>query len=152
MYDIMVVDDDPTSLAICRAILEPEYNVALMHSGIQALGYMQKNTPPHLILLDCIMPGTNGIDVLKALKQNPRLSHIPVMFLTGNETEGDELEGVMLGAADYILKPVNPSLLKAKIAQQIDIISLRKENQHLKAKMRTLQTLIRQCTALISTD
>ena len=68
--------------------------------------------PPDLILLDILMPGMDGYEVCKALKSNPATKEIPVIFLTAKDQTTDQSKGLELGAVDYILKPVNPSILK----------------------------------------
>ena len=78
MKQIMMIDDDPISVAIVKAWLASEYEVITNASGLQALGHLQKNEPPDLILLDIVMPGTDGMQVLKVLKETPRLATIPV--------------------------------------------------------------------------
>lgn len=150
MYKIMIVDDDPTSLAIGKALLEPAYKIVLMKSGIQALGYLKNNPIPDIILLDMVMPGTSGMDVLKALKEDPTLQDIPVIFLTSNDDNRLETEGLLLGAADLIQKPINPSLLKKKLEHQTEQIQLRLETRALKRRIEELEALVRQCASVLT--
>ena len=115
MKKIMIIDDDTTSLAIAKALLESEYEVVTMQSGLQALGYLQDHQPPELILLDMVMPGTSGMDVLKALKEIPKLADIHVIFLSSMEGMDFEVEGFTHGAEALIQKPIHAQLLKMKI-------------------------------------
>lgn len=149
MYKIMIVDDDPTSLAIGKALLEPSYKIILMKSGVQALGYLKNNPKPDIILLDMVMPGTSGLDVLKALKEDRKLDDIPVIFLTSIDDNGLEIEGILLGATDFIRKPVNPSLLKKKIEFQSELIRIREENHDMRNRIAKLETVVRQCSVLL---
>ncbi len=74
MYKIMIVDDDPTSLAIGKALLSGEYEVLTMKSGLQALGYLKEYDSPDLILMDMVMPTKSGQDVLKILQKGATLN------------------------------------------------------------------------------
>ena len=142
MKKIMIIDDDTTSLAIAKALLESEYEVVTMQSGLQALGYLQDHQPPELILLDMVMPGTSGMDVLKALKEIPKLVDIPVIFLSSMEGMDFEVEGFTHGAEDFIQKPIHAQLLKMKIRRQLYIHQLKEENQLLQRKLQLLKIKI----------
>ena len=142
MTKIMTIDDDTTSLAIAKALLESEYEVVTMQSGLQALGYLQDHQPPELILLDMVMPGTSGMDVLKALKEIPKLADIPVIFLSSMEGMDFEVEGFTHGAEDFIQKPIHAQLLKMKIRRQLYIHQLKEENQLLQRKLQLLKIKI----------
>ncbi len=142
MKKIMIIDDDTTSLAIATALLESEYEVVTMQSGLQALGYLQDHQPPELILLDMVMPGTSGMDVLKALKEIPKLADIPVIFLSSMEGMDFEVEGFTHGAEDFIQKPIHAQLLKMKIRRQLYIHQLKEENQLLQRKLQLLKIKI----------
>ena len=142
MKKIMIIDDDTTSLAIAKALLESEYEVVTMQSGLQALGYLQDHQPPELILLDMVMPGTSGMDVLKALKEIPKLADIPVIFLSSMEGMDFEVEGFTHGAEDFIQKPLHAQLLKMKIRRQLYIHQLKEENQLLQRKLQLLKIKI----------
>lgn len=136
---IMIVDDDAISLAIAKELLMGDYEIAAMQSGLEALGYMEGHAKPDLILLDMIMPGTSGMDVLKELKSNPELSHIPVIFLTSMEGVDFEIEGYINGVADFMQKPIHAELLKLKIKRQFYIQQLRQENQFLQEKIQNIR-------------
>ena len=142
MKKIMIIDDDTTSLAIAKALLESEYEGVTMQSGLQALGYLQDHQPPELILLDMVMPGTSGMDVLKALKEIPKLADIPVIFLSSMEGMDFEVEGFTHGAEDFIQKPLHAQLLKMKIRRQLYIHQLKEENQLLQRKLQLLKIKI----------
>ena len=138
----MCIRDSTTSLAIAKALLESEYEVVTMQSGLQALGYLQDHQPPELILLDMVMPGTSGMDVLKALKEIPKLADIPVIFLSSMEGMDFEVEGFTHGAEDFIQKPIHAQLLKMKIRRQLYIHQLKEENQLLQRKLQLLKIKI----------
>lgn len=111
---ILAVDDTPLNLEILAGILKEEYNIKVAKSGATALKIAER-FKPDLILLDIMMPEMDGYEVCKKLKQNPILKDIPVIFVTAKDQETDEAAGFNLGAVDYITKPVNPVLVKARI-------------------------------------
>jgi len=107
---IILVDDNLANLKIGNNILEDIYTVATASSAAKMFKLLEKNKPD-LILLDIDMPEMNGYEAIKMLKSNPETKDIPVIFLTAKTESGDELEGLSLGAIDYITKPFNPALL-----------------------------------------
>lgn len=142
----MVVDDDSTTLAICKGLLEGEYRVDLMKSGLQALGFLMESNNsslPNLILLDMEMPGTSGIETLKSIRKNPSLATIPVIFLDAEGDDRTELEGYRSGADDFIKKPILPDLLRFKVKRQLEICKLRQDYAELKKKMNQIRLIIK---------
>ena len=123
---VMLIDDDEVCLAMGREILESKYILYPVPSGEQAFVILQKITPD-LILLDIEIPGMDGYEVLKRLKQEKATKDIPVIFLTSRANPGDELDGLRLGAIDFITKPFSPILLVQRIENQMLICSQRKE-------------------------
>ncbi len=141
---IMIVDDDPTSVAIVKAMLVSEYDVVTNASGLQAMGHLQRNGVPDLILLDIVMPGMGGMEFLKYLKDDPKLAEIPVIFMTGMDRPEIQLEGYVCGVDDFIQKPVNEKLLELKIARQLYIYTLKQENKQLKEQRQMIKMRIDQ--------
>ena len=111
---VLAVDDTPENLDVVKGILAGDYTVKAAINGQMALKIVEKS-PPDLILLDIMMPGMSGYEVCEQLKANPATRDIPVIFLTAMEQTTDEAKGFELGAADYITKPVNPPILKARV-------------------------------------
>ena len=111
---VLAVDDTPENLDVVKGILGDDYQVKVAINGHIALKIAQAQAPD-LILLDIMMPEIDGYEVCRQLKSNPATQAIPVIFLTAKGETSDEAEGFALGAADYILKPVNPPLLKARV-------------------------------------
>ena len=142
MRKIMVVDDDVTSQAIVKALLCDEYEVVTANSGLQALGRLQESADHDLILLDMVMPGASGLDVLKTLKSTAGVADIPVIFLTGSDGVQMELESYVNGAADFIQKPVNADLLRLKIKRQLFVRDLKIQNHLLQEKLQQVKTRI----------
>ncbi|WP_263771297.1 response regulator [Propionivibrio soli] len=118
---ILVVDDTPDNLALMSSLLKDEYRVKVANGGEKALRVAQGETPPDLILLDIMMPGMNGYQVLEQLKADPRTREIPVVFLTAKAEVEDEKRGLELGAVDYITKPISPPIVLARVKTQLSL-------------------------------
>lgn len=135
---ILVVDDIPDNLALANALLKRQYKVKLATSGEAALT-MAKAEPPDLILLDVMMPGINGYETCAQIKEDSVLKHIPVMFLTAMGEVEDEEKGFALGAVDYIIKPLTPSLLLARVKTHLTLKytqdCLEERNLHLESEV-----------------
>lgn len=111
---ILVVDDTPDNLALASVLLKDKYTVKVANSGARALSIIA-DSPPELILLDIMMPGMDGYEVCRRIKAQPERADIPLLFLTAkSEVDAEEL-GFSLGAVDYIIKPLNPSILLSRI-------------------------------------
>ncbi|MCL1849468.1 MAG: response regulator [Clostridiales bacterium] len=121
---IFLVDDDITNLTIGDQALADYYNVFTVNSGSTLLRLLERRIPD-MILLDVEMPGMNGYETIKRIKSNPATSGIPVIFLTAQSASEDELEGLSLGAIDYILKPFSPVLLRKRIEMHLLVESQR---------------------------
>jgi putative two-component system response regulator len=117
---ILIVDDTPDNLLLLSDILKPSYSVKVANSGEKALEYLRTKTKPELILLDIMMPGLSGYEVIEQIKDDATLRDIPVIFLTANESMKDEQKGFTLGAADYITKPISAPILHARIKTQLE--------------------------------
>ncbi|MDR2697841.1 MAG: response regulator [Holophagales bacterium] len=111
---VMVVDDNITNLMVAKNALAQFYNVFTMPSAAKMFDLLERNKPD-LILLDMDMPEMDGFEALKILKSKSATSSIPVIFLTAKEDAESELEGLLLGAIDYISKPFMPQLLHKRV-------------------------------------
>lgn len=118
---ILVVDDTSDNLLLMSALLKDTYNVKVANSGEKALKYLQGDVHPDLILLDIMMLGLSGYDVIRNLKSNPKTRDIPIIFLTAMSSAEDEKKGLELGAVDYITKPISPSIVLARIKSQLQV-------------------------------
>jgi diguanylate cyclase (GGDEF)-like protein len=115
---ILLVDDDPATIQLLASILASAGQLHFATNGADALR-LARAEPPDLILLDAEMPGMSGFEVIEALKADPVLADVPVIFITGHSEPAFELSGFDLGAADYILKPVNALLVLARVQTQL---------------------------------
>lgn len=129
-FSILIVDDERSNLDVLMHILKPDYGVRIAKSGTSALK-VARDCQPDLILLDVIMPDMTGFEVLKDLKESDLTRHIPVIFVTGLARVEDEERGFQAGAVDYIVKPFNPSIVKARVNTHLKIIK----------QMRTIERL-----------
>lgn len=127
---VLVVDDNVTNLKFAEHALKPEYRVTSLISGEQALKFLTKNKPD-LILLDIKMPGMDGFETIKQIKSNPGTKDIPVIFLTAISESDSEVNGLMLGAADFISKPFVPDVMLRRVELQIELKNYRDNLEHL---------------------
>jgi len=118
---ILIVDDEPTNLAVLNAHLGAEYKVRAANSGQRALEMATLEPRPDLILLDIMMPDMDGYEVLRRLKDNPVTQDIPVIFFTALDDEEQERKGLGLGAVDYITKPIKPLIMLARVKSQLTL-------------------------------
>ncbi|MDR1576898.1 MAG: response regulator [Deltaproteobacteria bacterium] len=152
---IMLVDDNMANLAIGKNMLKEFHEVFPIPSGGKLFEVLERVTPA-LILLDVMMPEMDGYEAIRRLKADRRWSDIPVIFLTSKNDERSELEGLSLGAIDYVTKPFSAPLLLKRIANQLLISSQKKElrnyNDNLQqmVEVKTQQVLELQ-NAVIST-
>ncbi|MDR3299763.1 MAG: response regulator [Candidatus Accumulibacter sp.] len=115
---IMVVDDSISALLVAKDALSDAYKVMTVPSALKMLEMLERHTPD-LILLDVVMPEMSGYEAIKILKKNPRTKKIPVIFLTAMNGVDNEIEGLNLGAVDYITKPFLPSVFRKRVAIQL---------------------------------
>ncbi len=115
MKIVLVVDDEKDIVQLIRYNLEREgFKVEAASDGNEALKKANE-VKPDLILLDIMLPGKDGYEVMKSLNQNEKTANIPVIFLTAKSAEFDEVLGLELGADDYIVKPISPRKLISRI-------------------------------------
>jgi len=127
---LLIVDDDTTSLMELIGILKQDYVISTAKNGLSALDNAER-LPPDLILLDIIMPGLNGFDVMTRLKQSPITDKIPVILVSGAVGFDDERKGLALGAIDYIRKPYDEVIVKLRVNYHIDVINQIRELKQL---------------------
>lgn len=145
---IMLVDDSVSNLKIGRNALSEKYNVFTLPSGKKLFEMLEK-VKPDLILLDVDMPEMNGYDIIKILKSNEKTFDIPVVFLTAKNDTNSELEGLSLGAIDYITKPFSPPILLKRVETHL---LLKRYNNHLQDMVEEkTQTVVELQRSLLST-
>ncbi|MCU1717686.1 two-component system response regulator [Pseudomonas sp. 5P_3.1_Bac2] len=118
---LLLVDDEPTNLQVLRHTLQQDYRLLFAKDGAGALEVLQKERPD-LILLDIMMPGLSGYEVCKTLKSDPATASIPVIFVTALNEAANEQLGLELGAVDYISKPFNPHIVRARVRTHLSLV------------------------------
>ncbi len=116
---ILIVDDLRTNALALAKILKPEWEVQTTFDGPSALRMAAEDPVPDIIILDIKMPGRDGLEVCKQLKQSEKTRDIPVIFVTALDDQKEEAYGLGLGAVDYIVKPLNAPIVKARIRNHI---------------------------------
>ncbi|HEY3026620.1 MAG TPA: response regulator [Pyrinomonadaceae bacterium] len=126
--NILMVDDSPTNLLALEAILQgPERNLVSAASGDDALRYLLDNEVA-VILMDVYMPGLDGLETAEMIRGRDRSRNIPIIFLTADSTGGRHLSrGYSLGAVDYIVKPIEPDILRSKVAVFVELFKKTQE-------------------------
>jgi twitching motility two-component system response regulator PilH len=113
---ILIVDDSPTERYVLTDILVKNgFSVSTAENGEEALARL-KVDKPQLILMDVVMPGQNGFQITRAIARDPETQDIPVIICTSKNQETDRIWGLRQGARDYLVKPIDPQELLAKIA------------------------------------
>ena len=111
---LLIVDDEPINIHILSNILSDDYEIRAANSGERAIEATLSQSPD-LILLDRVMPGIDGLEVCRRLKENDSTSDIPIIFVTSMSDPANEELGLRAGAVDYISKPVSPPIVKARV-------------------------------------
>ena len=111
---LLVVDDQPDNIQQLVQAFAGDYQVFMATSGEQALAVCHSN-PPDLVLLDVLMPGMDGFAVCRQLQAQEATAHIPIILVTARPDAGQETHGLGLGAVDFISKPVNPAVVRARV-------------------------------------
>ena len=117
---ILVIDDEEVIRNMLVAILDPHYEICSADNSFEGLR-IAKEEPPDLILLDVNMPIFDGQELCQILKAEPETRDIPIIFITARSSAEDETKGLESGAADYIVKPINPSIVLARVKNQIEV-------------------------------
>ena len=132
---VLVVDDAPSNIQVVQSILKDDYKVRVATNGARALDLMKVTPLPDLVLLDVMMPGMDGYEVCRHLKETSETRDIPVIFLTGLTEVDDETKGFQMGAVDYIRKPFSPAIVKARVRTHL---MLREAREQLARRLVTI--------------
>ena len=117
---LLVVDDQPANIQAVYQAFSADHQVLMATGGEQALK-VAVTKQPDLILLDVVMPGMDGHEVCQRLKADPATRDIPVIFVTGHSDEAAETMGLSLGAVDFISKPINPAIVRARVKTHLTL-------------------------------
>ncbi|OYU44621.1 MAG: diguanylate cyclase response regulator [Burkholderiales bacterium PBB4] len=117
---LLIVDDQPLNIQVLYQLFSKDHQVFMATNGAQALA-LSASQQPDLILLDIVMPDMDGYEVCSRLKADPLTREIPVIFVTAHTDEASEEHGLDVGAVDFISKPVNPKIVRARVATHITL-------------------------------
>jgi PAS domain S-box-containing protein len=135
---VLIVDDQPSNLRILGNLLQDEFHVLAAPNGAKALRIAAGRKQPDVILLDVMMPEMDGYEVCRRLQADPLTVEIPVIFVTGKDSEEDERKGFEVGGVDYIVKPFQPHIVEARVRNQIRRRLAEKTLLHQKAHFESL--------------
>jgi diguanylate cyclase (GGDEF)-like protein len=128
---VLIVDDQPDNIRVLMAALKQDCRIVAATTGDRAIELASQPPQPELILLDVMMPDMDGYDVCARLKENPATRHISIIFITALGEACNETKGLTLGAVDYIIKPANPSVVRARVGNQLTLQRLTRQLQHM---------------------
>ena len=119
--NVLIVDDEPHIVNLIKLSLNKDkYDVTGAYSGREALLHIEKNTPD-LVVLDLMMPGVNGYELCKALRENSKTRNVPVLTLSAKSQMNDKLHAIDVGADDYMTKPFDPMELVKRIKLNLNM-------------------------------
>lgn len=137
-YRVLVVDDVAENISMLVEMLKKDYHVVAAKDGLSALKIASTEPQPDLILLDILMPSINGYDVCVQLKADEKTKDIPVIFLTVLDETHDIERGFRLGGVDYVTKPFEPSVLKARVKTHCELSNSKKELRRFNKELEAL--------------
>lgn len=114
--NVLVVDDCPMNTLIVQELLEDDFAVQIVGTGVDALRHA-RNVPPDLVLLDVMLPDMSGYDVCAALRATPRLGQVPIVMLSGCSDPAEIARGLAAGATAYLTKPFRPKQLTSLVGE-----------------------------------
>ena len=147
---LYIVDDSPTEAGMARAALAGEHDVTVFHDGSALLEQLAAGRAPDLLVLDWVMPGMTGIEVLEFLRQRSANAGLPVLLLTAQQQTAQIVEGLSAGADDYLCKPFAPAELRARVSALLRNLQLRERTEHAEGMLR--RVLDRLPDAVLTAD
>ena len=127
---VLIIDDDKMNVVSLGSSLKQKYDVIIAMNGEEGLEAAEQQLPD-IILLDVVMPGLTGYEVLAKLKSMNSTKDIPVLIISGLDSDIDEEKGLLLGASDFITKPYNKEILKKRIETHLLLAAyIREDNRN----------------------
>ncbi|MES2257157.1 MAG: diguanylate cyclase [Pseudomonadota bacterium] len=146
MAAILIVDDVVENIRLLKSLLADLGQILFARDGAAAIAQAELHRPD-LILLDVMMPGIDGHETCRRLKQAAGTRDIPILFVTAASSDGDEAAGLALGAIDYITKPFCPEIVRARVRNQLALVAARNELRQANAAMRKFKAAIESSSA-----
>ncbi len=126
---LLLVDDTADNLHLLANIFKGQYRIKAAHNGEKALALCCSDTPPDLVLLDVMMPGLDGFEVARRMREHPGSENVPIIFVTALSDDNARLQGMELGAVDFVTKPIDPTQLKLRVDNFMRYVELRRHLQ-----------------------
>jgi two-component system sensor histidine kinase/response regulator len=126
---LLLVDDTADNLHLLANVFKGQYRIKAAHNGEKALALCCSDTPPDLVLLDVMMPGVDGFEVARRMREHPNSENVPIIFVTALSDESSRLQGMELGAVDFVSKPIDPRQLKLRVDNFMRYVELRRHLQ-----------------------
>jgi len=144
---ILIVEDEKLNINVLAELLKDEYKIIVAKTGKDALSRLELSKVD-LILLDIMLPDTDGYSVCRKIKSSDRLKDIPIIFITSKNNVDDEIKGLSMGAIDYITKPFSPPILKTRIETHLKLVEY---SRRLKNQNKFLEMMVEKKTKDITT-
>lgn len=151
-HHLLVVDDDRINRELLMHLFERDYKVSMAMGGREALELLKAETDIDLVMLDIMMPHMSGLDVLGEIRDNPRTRDLPVILISAMANTRDVVNGLRLGANDYITKPVDVSVVIARVKTQLTVKRLLDERKKTIVELEKAETLRSQLFRIASHD
>jgi CheY-like chemotaxis protein len=126
---LLLVDDTADNLHVLANVFKGQYRIKAAHNGEKALALCCSDTPPDLVLLDVMMPGMDGFEVARRMREHPNAESVPIIFVTALNDDGSRLRGMELGAVDFVTKPIDPVQLRLRVDNFMRYVELRRQLQ-----------------------
>lgn len=151
-HHLLVVDDDRINRELLMHLFERDYEVSTASSGQEALDMLKENDDIDLVMLDIMMPHMSGLDVLNEIRESVKTKDLPVILISAMANTRDVVNGLRLGANDYITKPVDVSVVIARVKTQLMVKRLLDERQETIIELQKAETLRSQLFRIASHD
>ena len=149
MQVLIAEDDRVTGEILARTLQRWSYQTTLVSDGVQALERLTVATEPTLAILDWMMPGMDGPDVCRKIRQDMPLANMYLLLVTAREGRGDVVAGLDAGADDYIIKPFDPEELRARVAVGIRVLGLQQKLAERVAELQSALSNVKQLRGLL---
>jgi sigma-B regulation protein RsbU (phosphoserine phosphatase) len=147
---ILIADDDRMStMMLSRSLERWGFEVVVAHDGVSAWGHIESSTPPALAIVDWMMPGIDGLELCRRIRQTAAHAHMYVILLTGRDDRKDVVAGLDAGADDYIVKPFDPDELRARVQVGIRVLTLQERLADRVAELQDALTRVKRLQGLL---